>query len=527
MKINLINIENGLQGIGFRKFSSSVKQVNPETNVYFISPANQLSLLNRILLRPYFSLTDYQIESISGQLANADLIGLSFMSECRDIAKKLSENIKAINPKALVISGGTHSRIYPDDSISFSDAVCTSEGELAFREFYALFSKGKDYKNVSGMNFKVNGNVVTNLPRAPLSNDELESMPFIDYDRDNYYYNAAKNRFDKIDSKVYRQWLGLNLNLLWSRGCPNTCSYCYNSSYIDYHVNHRYIRYPSPEYIIREIEHVRKIHPMISWVSFIDDGLLGINTKVLEHFSKIYPERVGLPFLTYGTHPNYISEEKVKLLVKAGNVFFRLGIQNMNDQILNIYNRNTPIERISNAAAVISKFKKYLSPPGYDLILDNAFSTIEQRRDHLEKLYRLARPYVLNLHSLRIVPGTMLAKNIEKLSGPDFVEIKDKNLLKLRMTFFNISHYLISTVKIPKWCMGLIIKYGCNDKREHEMLGLIFRFIFLIRRAFGNIVRMDFSFVNGPLSLVPYFLWKTKVLKLYNAHDLKRRKSII
>ncbi|CCK81681.1 B12-binding domain-containing radical SAM protein [Desulfobacula toluolica] len=525
MKIKMVNIENGLQGIGFRKMSSYVKSLNKDTTTYFISPTNQFSLFNRIFLNSDFNLLG-DLDIIAQELSCADLLGFSFMSECRDITAQLISRIKNINKNAIIFVGGPHARIYPEDCLNFSDIICVSEGERPFFQFYQKIQNGNDYFDIPGLTYlKKDGSIVNTKPSAPMTNEELTAAPFIDFDVKNKFYDTKKKQFVPMDSKLYKKWLGLNLNIIWTRGCPNKCAYCYNSAFLRYHKKYAQLRHPSPKYMVDEIRSVLKTHPMISWISFFDDGMMALKPEVLQEFADVYSKEIKLPFLTYGTHPNYINDEKVKILVKAGSIFFRMGIQNCSPTVLNIYNRKTSLNKIIQSTRVINKYKKFIAPPAYDIILDNPFATSEDLKEHMENMYLIPRPYVINLHSLRIVLGSALEDNIKKYTNRETIEAKDKNLLHPEATFFNIMHYILSVVKIPHFLFRYSLDHIYNPK-EYKTLIIFVRFIFLVRRALGHLKNLDFSFLTGRGSFVPYFLWKVGVLKFYNKIMYEKRNKI-
>jgi len=526
VKINLVNIENGLQGTGFRKFAGHVKSLCSTTEVFFVAPTHQFSLINRVLLHSNFGLSPEDINCIVDRISQADLIGVSFMSECRDIAATIINGVKARNPHSIVVSGGAHCRIYPREALNYSDIVCDGEGELAFEELLFRLNHSRDYFDIPGLHFRRRDEVIVNIPATPLSNSELELLPFLSCDATNQVYKPATKRFVNIDAFEYIKWLGLTLNIIWTRGCPNRCAYCYNSSYIDRHPHYARVRHPSPRYIVNEIKSVIGDYPMISWIAFIDDGMMALKKETLEEFGELYSREIGLPFLTYGTHPNYISEEKVRILVKAGTIFFRMGLQNCSERILGIYNRNTTWNRMRDSCQTIVKYRNYVTAPALDIILDNAFAGIDDRREHLRRVYSLPRPFVLNLHSLRIVPGSQLSRNINSLTGDEVLEGKDKNLLHIRATVYNQLHYLLSVFKPPRWLFELMIKHGCDDKREYPSLSIFARTLFLIRRATGNLLKLDFSFVSGKLAFLPYILLKLGFLGIYNRYSLHRRKRL-
>ena len=526
MNIKLVNIENGIQGIGFRRVSSLVKKLHPGTKTYFVSPDNQFSLLNRIRLKSDFGLSDEDLSCVADHLADADLLGFSLMSENRGIAARLAAMVRSRNSRVLIVSGGAHGRIYPEDALGFSDIVCESEGENPLTTLLQKLAAGSDYFDIDGLVFKTPKGIRRNNPARPTTKEELETLPFMDFALDNQMYHQKSKTMAPTDTTAYLNWLGMNLNIIWTRGCPNMCAYCYNSKFINYHHGYAKLRYPSPRYIIDEIKSVLTLYPFISWISFIDDGMMSIKLEALEEFAYLYSSEIGLPCLTYGTHPNSVTEEKTKVLVKAGSQFFRMGIQNLSGKVLKIYDRKTSLDRIQRSCEALAKYAPFTAPPAYDVILDNAFALRPERLEHMRGLRRLPPPYILNLHSLRIVPGSTLEHNVRSYTDIEILEGKDKNLLHPRATLFNIVHYVLSVVRLPDWAWNRLEQACANDEREYPRLIIIARFIYLVRRALGHILRADFSFLSGTGVRFPYFLWKIGVLQKIQStmqHRLQRR----
>ncbi|OGR38373.1 MAG: hypothetical protein A2051_07435 [Desulfovibrionales bacterium GWA2_65_9] len=526
MNIKLVNIENGIQGIGFRRVSGLMKGLHPETKTYFVSPDNQFSLLNRILLKSHSGLGDEDLACVADHLADADLLGFSLMSENRGIAARLAAMIRSRNPRVLIVSGGAHGRIYPEDALGFSDIVCESEGENPMTQLYQRLMAGTDYFDIDGLVFNTPQGIRRNNPSRPTTKEELELLPFMDFALDNQMYHQKTRTMVPTDTTAYLNWLGMNLNIIWTRGCPNKCAYCYNSKFINYHQGYAKLRYPSPRYIVDEIKSVLKLYPFISWVSFIDDGMMSIKLEDLEEFADLYSKEIGLPCLTYGTHPNSVTEEKVRVLVRAGSQFFRMGIQNLSRKVLDIYARKTTLDRIQKSCEALARYSAYTAPPAYDVILDNSFVSREERLEHLRGLRRLPPPYIMNLHSLRIVPGSTLEHNIRSHTDKEILDAKDKNLLHPRATLFNIIHYVLSVVRLPDWLWDRAIQVCADDEREFPRLIVLARFVFLVRRAMGHILRADFSFLSGTGVRFPYFLWRTGILQMIQRSMRRRLKNI-
>ena len=147
MKINLVCIEDSLMAIGFRKMASYIRLFNSDTNNFFITSAESLTI-KRVVKGTYGEAQKYSdemIRNIALSLAEADIIGFSCYSSHATIVKRLFKEIKTLNSRAYIIWGGIHPIIDPEDAIQFADAICTGEGEFAFRDFFSAYSEGKDY----------------------------------------------------------------------------------------------------------------------------------------------------------------------------------------------------------------------------------------------------------------------------------------------------------------------------------------------------------------------------------------------
>ena len=135
--------------------------------------------------------------------------------------------------------------------------------------------------------------------------------------------------------------------------------------------------------------------------------------KVLEEFAKLWKEELKLPFAVFGVIPNYVREDKIALLLDAGMVRVRMGIQSGSQDILDFYQRPTPLHRIQKATKILNKYRKYMIPPAYDIIIDNPIETEDDTRATLDLLQEMPRPFTVNVYKLSVIPNTTLAKDIE------------------------------------------------------------------------------------------------------------------
>jgi hypothetical protein len=64
---------------------------------------------------------------------------------------------------------------------------------------------------------------------------------------------------------------------------------------------------------------------------------------------------------------------------------------------MEFYKRPTPLPRIHDATRVLNKYKKYMIPSAFDIILENPIETVEDTRATVDMSYDMLRPYTPNV----------------------------------------------------------------------------------------------------------------------------------
>lgn len=203
-----------------------------------------------------------------------DLVCYSAMSTDADVYIKINNYLKS-RYEFTSIMGGPHPTFFPEviDEEGI-DYICRGEGELAFEEFLKKFADGQDCDDIDNFCSKRKANPLRNYI------EDLDSLPLPDraliYDKTEIRYYPLKT-------------------FMSSRGCPFSCSYCYNDALkAEYRGKGKFVRVHSPERVITEINDVRSRYPL-KIIKFEDD-LFGVNKVWLEKFSRLYKKEVGLPF---------------------------------------------------------------------------------------------------------------------------------------------------------------------------------------------------------------------------------------
>mgnify|MGYP001223316785 CR=1 FL=1 len=518
--IRLACIEDGLDNTGFRKIAAYIKSINPSTKVAYVPTANHRNLIGVLMEKGGGNLGRSDIYKVAQFMAEGDIAAFSSMTQSAKTVYEIIAQLRNINPLTYIIWGGIHPIIQPEDAIKHADAVCTGEGEFAFETFLELFKNNKDFKNTPGFWFREGEKINKNRNLPLMTPKQMDELPPLAYEDGEVVYRKGKG-FGKISSSDYLDYAGLQYGTVWSIGCPLHCTYCGNTKFIEYDNAYRRIRHSSPETIINEIKRAISKQPHLSTVAFHDDSFLSLPYKQLEEFSKLYKAEIKIPFVIYGVIPTYVREDKIALLLDAGMNRVRMGIQSGSENILEFYKRPTKLHRIKEATEILNKFKKYMIPPSYDIILENPIETPEDTRATLDMLYEMPRPYTLNIYALRIIPNTTMEEDIKKrgLKTPPI----DKNyFIDYHRTLGNCLVFALTFWKMPKWLYKKLRNKVYPVHTEQPLYPTLFaliRTVYYIKRAFDHLLFMDFSVLPGKPG---YYMWKIGIIKFWRRLILKR-----
>ena len=519
-EVRLACVEDGLDNVGFRKFSAYVKSIHRETKVTYIFTGNSNSYTARLFAKDSGFFTENDIHKVAEFLAEGDLIGFSSMTQYSPTVHKIIAAIRKINPNSYIVWGGIHAIIHPEDAIQHADAVCTGEGEFAFKTFFEKFKDNKDYTTAPSFWFKKDGKIVKNRNLPLMKPIEMDDLPPLTYEDDELIYRSGKD-FKNISAKDFMSFSGLAYNTVWSIGCPLHCTYCGNTKFIEYDNNYRRLRHSKPQTIINEIKRAKSKHPHLSTVVFHDDSFLSLPFAQIQEFCKLYKKNFNIPFAIYGVIPTYVREDKIALLLDAGLNRIRMGIQSGSENILEFYKRPTKLHRIKEATKILNKFKKYMIPPTYDIILENPVETPEDTRATVDMLYEMPRPFTLNVYALRVIPNTTMASQLEE-RGLKVSEIDKNYFIDYQRTLGNCVVFALTFWKMPEWLYKFLRKriYPVHTKQTHyPILFMLCRAAYYIRRGLYHLHFMDFSVLPGKTG---YYLWKFGIISFWQRYILKR-----
>lgn len=292
-----------------------------------------------------------------------DIIAFSVMSGEHNWALETARQIKEAK-NVLTVFGGPYPTFYPDVvNHPGVDVACCGEGEFAMLDLANAHDKGGDYSNIPNISFKSSSGIKRNEVR-PFVND-LDRLPFPD--RAIYY-----DKYKIIRKSPLKTFMA-------SRGCPFSCSFCFNEKLRDIYRNKgEYIRFYSPRNLINQIKDTESRYGLKS-IYFVDD-LFVFDQKWLGEFLQMYKDEIKKPFVC-SANVATLNEEIIKLLKDVGCHAVSFGIETGNENLRSkVLNKRITNSQIENIGGLLKKYQikaltfNVIGFPGETV--ENTFETI-------------------------------------------------------------------------------------------------------------------------------------------------------
>jgi len=274
-----------------------------------------------------------------------DIVGISAMTSVIYSAWEIAKSIKQKFPETLIVLGGPHPTILPEESLKngFIDIVVVGEGEETMNEIAASFrDKTLKLNEIKGIAYKTNSGKIEFTEARPLI-ENLDKLPF-----------PARHLFPALKKYVPEACKKMPMaTVLTSRGCPYRCTFCYAGIF------GKKFRSRSPENIVAEIEHLKKDFG-IKEFHICDDNFFLDGKRVLRFCELLKERKINLPWACVGgLRVNLVekSPELLELMAKTGCYRTAIGIESGNQQILNNIQKDITLEQVRKAVKILNKAK--------------------------------------------------------------------------------------------------------------------------------------------------------------------------
>lgn len=344
--------------------------------------------------------TPKELELLKEDIArqNPIFIGLSVMSSMYlETVSAIIDMIQA-NFDVPIVCGGAYSTMFPeyflDRGVQF---VIRSDGEIAICRLADALAKKTAYENIPSLCYRKDGKNVINEIGDILNDIDGYGIPTI---------NSKQACFIENDTLVEGdpQLSTLSYEVIASRGCPFTCSYCCCTNLRQLLPSGiQGVRTRSVRSVIDELREAIKQCKNIVFIHFYDEIFPNL-TGWVDEFIAEYKKHINLPF-TIWSHPKMVDPEVLKKLVSVGLVEVIMGIQSGSEHIRrDVFHRYETQDDIVDATRIIRQSGTFWSC--YDFMLQHPFETIEDLKESYWLAKKMHGPYELQLHGLNFLPGT-------------------------------------------------------------------------------------------------------------------------
>ena len=318
-----------------------------------------------------------------------DLVGISFMTPYFGVARDLSLRVKSRG--GLVVVGGIHPTIVPDDCQPFADYLVRGEGEEALSLLLRSLNAGTDpspgiFQNQNDFWF----------------NEEPGVFPYPRYGEipDTIIVEGQVQRTGQVPRRVGPL---VRYQTFTSFGCPYGCTYCVNPllQQLSGRKGKKFLRRRGREEVLAELLEVRD---KIDTVSFEDEDFL-VDTERALNFLDRYQKEIGLPFtclVTPATLDLTQIDSLARALRKARCVSVTIGLQSGSSRTAVLFRRPFNLARIQQIARAFAGEKIMIT---YDLIIGNPFEEESDKEQTVSALLSLPHPFEVNVFFLSFFPG--------------------------------------------------------------------------------------------------------------------------
>jgi len=283
-----------------------------------------------------------------------------------------------------VIVGGYHITELPESLAPEMDVGVVGEGEHVICELVELFMAHGELSpdrlgTIPGLVYRNGGELLLTTPREVVgaTNKSLDELPM-------------------PDRSMMR--VRPHSNMLTSRGCPYTCSFCASTRFWPS------IRYFSPEAMIEEVKHLRDDYG-VRYITFHDDLFIA-NVKRLEAFHELVLSE-GLPKSGFrfscASSATRITEDMARMLREMNFVSVSMGLESGNQEVLTrLKGRAFKVDINQNAVETLNRHGIH---PHASFIIGEPQETLEQMQETYDFIKQNPLS-LINIYVLTPLPGT-------------------------------------------------------------------------------------------------------------------------
>lgn len=270
-----------------------------------------------------------------------DIIGITCVTFLVHSTIALSKLLKKEFPEKIIIVGGIHPTIRPDDFLNEEsiDYVAVGEGEITMHEFVTAIDEHKDPGMVDGIVYKQDGIIRGGRPRELVKNiDDFPAPDAADLMKEGYQTSPDTRTGDIVGV------------ILTSRGCPYNCIFCANRL-----LSRGRYRTHSIERVCSEIENLLSRYNVTQL--FVQDDNFAANKKRAKDLCREFIKRGFNKRVSWWAEGRVdcVDEELLSLMSEANCRIISYGLESGNQRLLDMIDKGITIEEIRKTISMTKK----------------------------------------------------------------------------------------------------------------------------------------------------------------------------
>ncbi|MEE8419729.1 MAG: radical SAM protein [Dehalococcoidales bacterium] len=320
-------------------------------------------------------------------------VGIPYMTPLKHVVERVARLVKEINGDIKVIAGHAHPTFNPEEVLQNPDIdfVIRGEGEITLLHLMnELKNDNPKLETVPGIYYRDRDDQVRSNAGVDLIRN-LDELPFL-----------ARDLVLNCDYNSYREH-----ELITTRGCPYTCSFC-----ADRQLWGGVVRRRSVDNVIEEMKLLEDTYK-VNLVAIVD-GTFTFDRNYLQTFCNTL---INLQLnIKWGCTARYdnLDEDLLRLMKRANCSGMYFGLESGSDRVLNAMDKKITVEKIIEVSNMVHDSG---IPSFSSVLLGLPYETKEDAEATL-KLMRTIKTDFYDVNSFIPLPGTPLYDSMsEEVKG--------------------------------------------------------------------------------------------------------------
>jgi len=335
---------------------------------------------------------------------HADVIAINALTPTIKIAQAICEEVKIVNPRVITILGGPHISAMPIQSLeenSNVDFALIGEAEERLPKFLGSITKPDE---VGGVVYR-NSDGSVSVSRANIAPVNIAELPIPAYHLLSRHLSEYAHNIKAV------------------RGCPYKCNFCFER--LSWHSPALSVHKDTQ--IIDELKLLAKNIGKGALIHF-SDAIFNLRWETVTILIEQI-KRLNLDVLfSMDTRVDFVKSEQIKQLANTGFVYFRMGFESLQDNVLDISEKSITQRLQIEASNIIRDVAPQAAILAY-MITGLPGSTRESVANDVYRIRKMVEDGLVDVVSNKVLvpyPDTPYFENANNLG----IEIKTKDWSK-------------------------------------------------------------------------------------------------